>query len=408
MTTTESQYRPSAGLLPDPPTAERHYTVISVDDHVVEPGHTFEGRLPKKFADLAPRLVDQADGSEQWEWEGVRYPQIAIGATAGRPKDEWNFDAMRLTDIRPSCYDAAARVKDMDIDGVYASVNFASLIAGFAGGLFYRGTKNAELGHALVKAWNDWQYEEWISPYPDRFIGSGITWLGDPHLAAEEVRRNAARGFKAVSFVEHPVDYGLPNLQTDYWDPLFRACEETETVMCLHVGSSGWNAAVPGSPVETTFVLFPLGGARVLTEWLFAGVPCRFPRLQIALSEGGIGWVPMIMERIDYVLEHGATAAGQGWQWPDAPRDVIQRNFNFCSIEFGSGIDQRNAIGVDRIMIETDFPHADSSWPNTQSSLVDAMRGLSDEEVRKITWGNASRLFRHPVPADLQIPAQRP
>lgn len=402
MTDLAMPFGASKGLLPDPPKAERFFTVISVDDHLVEPANAFEGRLPKKFQDLAPRIVELENGAEVWQWEGTNHPQIALGAVSGRRKEEWRMEATRFSDIRPGCYDPAARVRDMDIDGVYASVNFASLIAGFAGGLFYRGTKNAELGYALVRAWNDWQYEEWISQYPDRFIGCGITWLGDAELAAAEVRRNAERGFKAVSFIEQPADYGLPHLTGEYWEPLFRACEETETVICLHAGSS-FRSAAAGSPQETAFVLFPLAGARTLAEWLFAGVPSRFPRLQIALSEGGIAWVPMIMDRVDYVLTHVGSST-QGWPWPDSPREVIQRNFNFCSIEFGSGLDMRETIGVDRIMVESDYPHADSSWPDTQALLRDAFRGVSDDHVRKMTWGNASRLFRHPVPADLQIP----
>jgi predicted TIM-barrel fold metal-dependent hydrolase len=390
-------------LLPDPPAADRHFTVISVDDHLVEPPHVFEGRVPASLAARSPRVVETESGHEVWEWEGALYPQIALGATAGRPKELWNTDPVRFSEIRPGCYDATARVGDMDLDGVFASLNFASLVPGFAGGLFYRGTKDAELGHALVRAWNDWQYEEWLAVHPERFIGCGITWLGDVELAAAEVRRNAERGFKAVSFPEQPMDMGLPPLAGGYWEPLFDACEETQTVLCLHVGSSGWQPSSPGSPIAVPTVLFPIAAVRATTEWLFSGVPCRHPDLKIAMSEGGIAWVPMLLDRISYVLQHsGASTAA--WEWPDHPIDVLRRNFHFCAIDFASGMDQREEIGIDRIMLETDYPHSDSSWPHTQALLAEALTGVPDDEVRKVTWENASRLFRHPVPAPLQMP----
>jgi predicted TIM-barrel fold metal-dependent hydrolase len=188
----------------------------------------------------------------------------------------------------------------MDLDGVAASLCFPSLIAGFAGTAFCQ-ARDPDLGLACLRAWNDWHLDTWVAGAPGRLIPLQLPWLNDPALAATDVRANAERGFRAVSFPENPVDLGLPSVHTDHWDPLLHACEETGTVVCLHNGSSLWTAArSPGAPLELLTTLFPVNALASCADWLWAGIPWRFPGLQVAFSEGGLGWVPMLMDRIDW------------------------------------------------------------------------------------------------------------
>lgn len=392
-------------LLADPEPRERTYTIISVDDHLIEPRHLFEGRLPQHLQDRAPRVVELPNGSEAWEYEGNLYPQVGLNAIAGRPKDEWTMEPARFDEMRRGCWDIEARVHDMDLDGVYASLCFPSLIAGFAGTVFSR-SKDQELGLASLRAWNDWHVAEWAAAHPDRIIPLQLAWLSDPEIAAADIRRNAERGVKALSFPENPVDLGLPSVHTDHWDPILRACEETDTVVCLHNGSSSWSAArSPGAPLALYTSLFPVNALVTAADWLWARVPTRFPGIKVAFSEGGISWVPMLIDRIDYVLDHSAVGS-DGWDDPDlSPTDALRRNFWFCTIDLGSTIALRDHIGIDHICIESDYPHADSTWPDTQAMARAGLADLTDEEVRKLTWENASALFRHPVPEPLQVPA---
>jgi predicted TIM-barrel fold metal-dependent hydrolase len=396
--------RRSTGLLPDPEPQPRHFTIVSCDDHLVEPRDCFEGRLPRRLADRAPRVVTEADGTELWDFDGRRHPQIGLNAVVGRPKPEWTMEPARFDEMRPGCWDIEARIRDMDLDGVQASVCFPSLIAGFAGARFSE-VSDPELGLACVKAWNDWHIEEWAGPHPDRIIPLQIPWLQDPELAAAEVRRNAARGFKAVSFPENPVDLGFPSVHTAYWDPFLRACEETQTVVCLHTGSSSWTASrSPEAPYELYTTLFPVNALVTTADWLWSGVPVRFPELRLVLDESGIGWVPMLIDRIDYVMDHSA-ATGQGWKDPvNSPTEVLRRNFRFGIIDITSAMRLRDHIGIETMLLESDYPHADSTWPDTQARANRGLDGLSAEELRAITWGNASALFRHPVPPELQLP----
>ncbi len=249
----------------------------------------------------------------------------------------------------------------------------------------------------------------WAGSHPERIIPLQLPWLADIEVASAEVRTNAARGFKAISFPEFPAQLKLPSIFSGQWDPFFAACEQTDTVVCLHTGASSWAPLPsPDPPFELLPTLFPVNALLAAGEWLWSGVPLRFPDLKVAMSEGGIGWVPMLMDRADYVLGHSASGT-ESTAWPSdlLPSEVLRRNFWFCSIDDPSAVAQRHVIGIDHIMVESDYPHADSSWPDTQRVLADTWGALPDGELRAVAGANASRLFRHPLPPvdDWRTPA---
>jgi len=386
-------------LLPDPEPREIVVPVISVDDHLIEPPDLFDGRLPGPLAARGPRVVQLDGGREAWEYEGNLYPNVGLNAVVGRPREDWSMDPARFSEMRPGCYDIDARIADMDTAGIWASLCFPSLVAGFCGSVFSR-SRDPALGLACVRAWNDWHLEVWAGRHPERIIPLQLTWLADVEVAAAEVRVNAGRGFKAVSFPEFPAQLGLPSIFSGQWDPFFAACEETSTVVCLHTGASSWAPLPsPDPPFELLPTLFPVNALVAAAEWLWSGVPLRFPGLAVALSEGGMGWVPMLMDRVDYVVAHSASGTESGaWASALRPSEVLRRNFWFCSIDDPSIVALRHVIGVDHIMVESDYPHADSSWPDTQAVLAATMAGVPEDELRAMAGGNAARLFRHPLP----------
>lgn len=390
----------AADVLVDPPAADVWATVISVDDHLVEPPHLFEGRLPGALADRAPRVRTTSKGHEIWVFDDRAFPQVGLNAVAGRPKDVPPMEPVRFDQMRRGCWDPHARVADMDLGGIWASLSYPSQITGFCGSV-YASCSDPELGLACVRAFNDWYLEEWVGAAPERFVPLGITYMADAGAAAAEIRRNAGRGFRAVSLPEHPQLIGLPTLHSGWWDPVVRACAETGTVVCLHVGSSGITGPdlpVDGPMVEYTATLFPSLSMSACVDWLWSGLPLRFPELRVCLGEGGIGWVPMLADRLDYVHEvsgHGRRA------WPSSeltPTDVLLSSFWFCTLDDPSIWPIRDRIGVDRIMVEVDYPHADSTWPDTQAFLADRLAPLSVDEVRRVTHANAAGLFDHPLP----------
>jgi predicted TIM-barrel fold metal-dependent hydrolase len=372
------------------------YKIVSVDDHLIEPPDLFDGRLPAALQARAPHVVDTGNGKQAWEYEGNLYPNVGLNAVVGRPKDEWSMDPANFDEMRKGCWDINARIADMDMAGIAASLCFPSLIAGFAGGVFSRST-DPELGLACVKAWNDWHHDVWAGTHPGRIIPLQITWLQDPAVAAELVRANAERGFRALSFPEFPAQMKLPSPHNRAWDPLWEACAETDTVLCLHTGSASW-APVPS--FDTTFELYPTifpGNAFLASaDWLWSGICTRFASLNIAMSEGGVGWVNMLADRVDYVLDHSASGTeSSGWKDSLKPSEVLARNFWFCTIDDPSTLDGViDRFGPDHVMVEVDYPHADSTWPDTQQLMHEHLGHLPGDVIAKLTHENAERLFR--------------
>jgi predicted TIM-barrel fold metal-dependent hydrolase len=354
----------------------------------------FTGRLPTALQDRAPRVERDDAGIDWWVIEDTRLPLLGADALITWEHKDKFLGPVNFDQVRPGTYQVDARVKDMDINGVAASLNFPSAPFGFAGQRFLR-MDDPVLGLASMRAYNNWVADEWAGPHPDRIIASQVTWLGDVEIAAAEIRRNAERGFKAVAFSENPEKLGLPSIHTRYWDPFFAACEETETVINLHVGSSS-ETLVPSSdsPPEIIGLLFPVNALAACAEWLYAKIPFRFPALRIAMSESGIGWVAMLIDKLDYMARTGAV-----WDEPSiSPLELLRRNFWFSTFYDPRSLQLRSEIGVDRILIESDYPHFDSSWPDTQRIIGGQLEGLTAHDIERITWRNACELYRHPLP----------
>jgi len=393
------------GLLPDPDPRPVLHTLISVDDHLVEPPGMFDGRLPTRLQPLAPRVVETVEGHEVWEFDGKIFFQVGINAVVGRAREDWLIEPTRFDEMRPGCFEIEERIHDMDLNGIWASVNFPSQITGFCGSVFSR-CSDPELGLAVTRAWNDWFFDEWHVPHPDRIVPMGITFLGDAEVGAAEIRRNAARGFTAVTLPEQPHRIGMPSIFSGWWDPIIEACAETETVICLHVGSTGvvdMPADAPMVPLAAT--LFGQLSLTACTEWLWSGAPVRFPDVKIAMSEGGIGWVAMLHDRLENIVDR----SGYGSWFPGdlRPADVLHRNFWFCTIDDPSTLATLETIGVDRVMFETDYPHGDGTWPDSQAVFDRVFGRLPADVVAMIGHENAAALFRHPLP-DADSPLSGP
>ncbi len=383
-------------FLPEPEPAEVRYTVISVDDHVVEPPHLFEEYMQPGLRAHGPRIVETEAGHEVWAFEGRTYSQVGMNAVAGRRPDSLSLEPFRFDQMRPGCYDIDARVADMDLGGIWAMLNFPSMITGFCGRVF-ADAADRDVGLDAVRAWNDWLFTEWYQRHPERVIPGAITYLADSGAAAAEIHRNAERGFVSVTLPERPHAIGMPSLwDRDFWDPIIQACVDTDTVISLHVGSSGLHPLPPGGPSlqlgATMFGQLSLGAC---AEWLWSEYPVKFPTLKIAMSEGGIGWVAMLLDRLDNIIDR----SGYGLGWDMRPADVLRRNFWFCTLDDPSTIDTRHRIGVENICVETDYPHGDGTWPGTQKLIADVWGHLPDHELRRICCLNAAELYRHPLPS---------
>ncbi len=372
--------------------------IISADDHLIEPPDLFEDRLPEKYADVAPKVVETDAGHQVWRYGGATYPCAGMDVGAGLPREQRTLEPVRFENMRPGCHDIEARVKDMDVAGIWAALCFPGMLAGQSGMPFAR-TRDKELGLALVKAWNDWHIEVWAGTYPERIIGLQLPWLPDPDVAAKEIRANAARGFKAVVFPEFPTRLRLPSIHSGHWDPFFAACEETGTVIALHTGDASWTPVPsPDTPIEAITTLMPTTAMFACADWLWSGVPLRFPALRILIVEGGVGWLPLLAERADYALDH-PVAGEASWDGGLKPSEVLRRNFFFGTLDDHALSGVRLAVGLDHVLQESGYPHSDSTWPDTQKAVARNLGTLPAADLARVAYGNAARLFGHPLPS---------
>ncbi|MEO9329027.1 amidohydrolase family protein [Gordonia aurantiaca] len=373
-----------------------HMQLISTDDHLIEHPMLWQDRLPSKYRESGPRIVEKVmnEGNppaQVWQWEGRIYPYIGLNAVAGKKPEEYGAEPVRYDDMLPGCYDPKARLADMDIDGVHAALCFPSFPK-FAGTVFLQG-EDKELAHLCVQAWNDYVLDEWCPTAPDRYIPMTIMPLWDVDLCIKEIERTIDRGARAISFVENPVPLGLPSFHTDHWDRFFSACEEYEQVLSIHFGTSGKPPiTAPEAPMAVMIALFGCNSMYATADLLFSPVFHKHPKLRFALSEGGIGWVPYMLERIDATWEKHRYY--QNINQTVRPSDLFREHMFGCFIEDQHGIDNRHAVGIDNITWECDYPHSDSNWPNSRKVVAEQMRNVPDEDVHKMVELNARRLFR--------------
>jgi len=367
--------------------------LVSVDDHVVEPPGLFEGRLSKKAATRAPFIETLDNGREVWMFEGHALPNVGLNAVAGRVKEEYGLDPLAFSEMRPGCYDIHERIRDMNVNGVLGSLNFPSL-TGFCGQLFST-CDDKDIALELLQAYNDWHVDEWCGTYPGRMIPLSIPPIWDPQAMADEVRRMASKGCHAVTFSENPAKLQHPSYHTDHWDPFLAACEETGTVLCLHIGSSSETVITSfDAPIDTLITLQPMNIVQCAADLVWSPMFRKFPNLKVALSEGGIGWVPYFLERIDYVYQHHKAWTNQDFG-DKLPSQVFNENILTCFIDDAVGMEVRHHLNPDHIHWECDYPHSDSTWPDAPELAMKYLDGLPDEDIDKITHLNAIKNFSY-------------
>jgi len=386
--------------------------IISVDDHVVEPPHLWKTWLPEKLRDRGPRVERRGIGhmrhvgggsyeqtfdpdgpqGDCWIYEDLVYINKRHVAAAGFDRDDMKAVPITYDEMRPGCYDPKARLEDMDLNWTEASLSFPTFPR-FCGQTFLE-AKDRELGLACVKAYNDWMVEEWCADSGGRLIPLCLIPLWDAQLAADEVRRNAARGCHAVCFSEIPPHLGLPSIHTGHWDPFFAACQDTDTTVCMHIGSSSKMPATSGDAPVAVSATLSFGNAMAsLSDFLFSGVLVKFPTIKLAYSEGQIGWLPYILERADDVwTDHRAWAEVKDIV-PEPPSSYFHGHVFGCFFKDRHGLESLHRIGVDNVTFETDYPHTDSTWPDTKAIATKMVEGLPDDVVYKIMRGNAIRML---------------
>jgi predicted TIM-barrel fold metal-dependent hydrolase len=377
--------------------------IISVDDHVVEPPELWQRWLPAKHRERGPRVVQSpyeatpplgwpfkmtSSGpiGDFWVYEDLQMAITGGLAAIGRGIDDFEDRPVNYSDMRPGCFRVPERLDDMTINHVDRSLCFPTF-SRFCGQTFLE-AQDKDLALACVRAYNDWMVEEWAGESGGRLIPLCLVPLWDVDVAVAEVVRNAERGARSIAFSELPAHLGLPSIHDadHYWDPLFAACADTSTTVCMHIGSaSQFLTSSTDAPNSVRMVVQFTNSVLALSDWLLSGVLCRHPELKIAFSEGQMGWVPYTVE--------GYKRSGLPPEMTEPPSTYAAGRVYYCFFEDDFGVAVRERIGIDCITFETDYPHQDSAWPDSLECVERATVGMSADEVYKIVRGNALRML---------------
>jgi predicted TIM-barrel fold metal-dependent hydrolase len=339
--------------------------------------------------------AEDGQWADVWYYDDMVRP-VQRGLAQSGYDDEETSRPITYDDVLPGSYQRQARLQEMDRNHTDVSICFPSM-SRFCGQTFLE-RKDKELALHCVQAYNDWMIDEWCgSERPARLVPLTLIPLWDAHLAAAEVRRCADKGSHAISFPEGPPALGLPSIYSSDWDPLFAACEETDTVLNLHVGSSSTRVTTAeDAPIDLAICFLFVNSQLAFADWLYSGVLERFRQLRMVLSEGQIGWMPYVLQRLDNTwrkcLEGNQPAGRRATELPSSLMPGRVFGSIFDDLE---GLRNRDAVGMGQIMIETDFPHKDSTYPHSEKVVAELVTaaGMNQTEIDQLVRGNAISVY---------------
>ncbi len=389
------------------PSEEDLPAIISVDDHVLEPQDLWQRELPPARRDRGPRVVrervrlgfaggrmslerDVPDGEwcDVWLYEDLVLPTGLLYAPAGIPAKEQANVPATYEQFRPGTYQQKARLADMDANHVEAAMNYPNTFPRFAGQGFAE-RPDKDLALTCLRIYNDWMIDEWCGgDGRGRLVPLTLVPLWDPGLAAEEVRRCAAKGSHAIAFSENPAKLGLPSLYTGDWDRLWAACQETETVVSMHIGSSSSMPTTSAdAPLAVSMSLNAQNAQGSVCDWVFSRTLERFPEIKLAYAESQVGWMPFQLERMDAVWREDVG----GVELPEPPSTYVRGRVYGCIFDDLHGLRSRDEVGMDYILFETDYPHANGTWPRSRAVAHElcTAAGMDADECRRLLRGNA-------------------
>lgn len=394
------------------PAEEDLPNMISVDDHVMEPKELWQEQLPASLRERGPRTVREKvklsfkgghygfernaeDGQwcDVWLFDDLVTPTGLLHAPAGVPRDEQRNIPAVYEDFRDGTWDQTARLADMDLNHVDAAINYPNIFPRFAGqGFLERSDKDLAL--ACLRIYNDWMIDDWCAGAgKGRLIPLTLVPLWDPVLAAEEVRRCAAKGSYAIAFSENVAKLGQPSLYTGAWDVLWEACQETDTSVSMHIGSSSsMPTTSDDAPLATSMSMYAQNAQGSLCDWVFSGSLERFPELTIAYAESQVGWMPFQLERMDAVWRDGR---GDVDNVKTLPSEQVKGRVYGCVFDDLHGLINRDAVGTDHILWETDYPHSDGTFPHSRKIAHELFTaaGMNAQECRMVLRSNAVKAY---------------
>ena len=375
--------------------------IIDCDTHITEPADLWTSRIASKWGDLVPHVAEDGEEDSRLAWF------IGDNKIAGAPAgvfagwtEPFPSHPRTYEEAHPASFDASKRLELMDDAGIYAQVLYPN-VAGFGSEKFLQ-IEEPELILECVRAYNDFQIE-WIQPDPKRYIPIAAIPYWDVPAALEEINRAAAMGHKGILFSGEPQSLGQPFLGDKHWDPLWNAAQDAGLPISFHIGSGKFDdgftperlacdgRAATYARLSTS--LFLVNGLQ-MNDLLLSGVLPRFPDLKFVSVESGIGWVPFLLESVDWHF-HAADIRLERPEFEMLPSEYFHRQVYACYwFEQLAPQHQLQDIGVDNILFETDFPHPTCLYGNVQEMAESGLAGQPEDVKRKILVDNAVDLYK--------------
>jgi predicted TIM-barrel fold metal-dependent hydrolase len=370
------------------------YSVISADNHLIDPRDLYLERLPKEYRERAPRVVRTLEGGDGWSFDG-RAPTHTFGleAVAGQKRASGTYAASGLTweEILPGNYDGVAHLKDMDLDGIDAVVLYPGL------GATSFTLEDRRFANAIMQTYNDWLIEDFCAADPRRMVGLAILPVDDGMEASlAEFERMTNKGAKAFYLPGSPQRPYFDH----YYDPLWTAASDAGIPLSFHRNHGGrpkndlgsFRMDVPGINVGGIVVRF-FAAVEPLTYMIFTGVFQRHPDLNIVAGEVNCGWVPFWRENMDQNFE-------QQRHWShlpieEKPSEYVGRNVFVTTLDDRYGFDaiRRDPSLADAVMFSIDYPHSVTLWPNSAEHIEKLTQGFDLESKHKVLAGNAAAVY---------------
>jgi len=375
--------------------------VVDVDTHLTEPFDLWTSRAPAKWRDRVPQ-VREANGVPTWFLDGTPFGLAQPAACIlkdGSKHHGATFMDLRYDDVHEGSSLVAPRLEMMDRTGVWAQIVYPNLL-GF--GNTKASDYDPELRMITTTVYND-AVAELQEESGGRLLPMALLPWWDIDAAVAEAERAKRMGLRGIITNSDPQDAGMPDLGDPFWDPLWRACTDLELPVNFHIGgsqtqrtwfgSTPWPSQGPDQKLAIGGAMMFFSNARVLTNLLFSGVCERFPKVQFVSVESGIGWIPYLLENLDYQIDELAPSSVSYMSMK--PSEYFRRQMHACFwFEHGDIAHTIQAVGVDNVMFETDFPHPTCLYGNTLDKVATALAELPEGDRRKVLSGNAAKLYK--------------
>ncbi len=377
--------------------------IIDIDAHITEPADLWTSRAPARFRDTAPRLIDDPENAGGQFWivdKDVRLspPGLCV-IRPDRSKALGIFTLTNMDEMTPASTDVAARLRAMDELGISIQVIFPNVL-GFAGATILR-IEDPDLRLFCTTAYND-AAAEVQKASGGRLFPQALLPFWDIEATAKEIERaHDELGLTGFNMIDNADKWGLPSLHDTHWDPLWARAEERGMPCNFHIGSGGvdigavWPGINPDHYLATLSCTFFLNNCRTISNLIFSGLLDRFPTQKFVSVESGIGWIPFMLQAIEYQMDESMPGGGA---MKMRPTEYFRRHI-FASFWFENDATRAvNEIGEDNVLFETDFPHPTCLYPNVREHVEASLVGLSESAQRKVLYENAARVYQLPLP----------